>query len=78
MATSEIEMGIIRGKRQTMISVSTWIGKKVELTRNTAGTIDKGLILDLLLGALEGLKGSIDRQVNGGVKTLDCGDFLPE
>lgn len=78
MATSEIEMGIIRGKRQTMISVSTWIGKKVELTRKTAGTVDKGLILDLLLGALEGLKGSIDRQVNGGVKTLDCSDFLPE
>ena len=78
MATSEIEMGIIRGKRQTMISVSTWIGKKVELTRNTAGTVDKGLILDLLLGALEGLKGSIDRQVSDGVCTLDCGDFLPE
>ena len=78
MATSEIEMGIIRGKRQTMLEVSRWIGKKVELTRKTAGTVDKGLILDLLLGSLDNLKGSIDRQVGNGVRTLDCGDFLPE
>lgn len=78
MATSEIEMGIIRGKRQTMISVSTWIEKKVRLARETSRSENSGLVLELVLGALEGLKGSIDRQVSGGVKTLDCGDFLPE
>lgn len=78
MATSEIEMGIIRGKRQTMISVSSWIAKKVRLARETSRSENSGLVLELVLGALEGLKGSIDRQVSGGVKTLDCGDFLPE
>lgn len=78
MATSEIEMGIIRGKRQTMISVSTWIEKKVRLARETSRSENSGLVLELVLGALEGLKGSIDRQVSNGVRTLDCGDFLPE
>ena len=78
MATSEIEMGIIRGKRQTMISVSTWIEKKVRLARETSRSENSGLVLELVLGALEGLKGSIDRQVGNGVRTLDCGDFLPE
>lgn len=79
MINDELETGIIRGKRQTMISVSSWIAKKVRLARETAqGCENGGLVLELMLGALESLRESIDRQVSDGVCTLDCGDFLPE
>lgn len=78
MKTNELEMGIIRGKRLTMISISSWIGKKVELARETAGTAGSGLVLELTLGALENLQNRINSQVSNGVNTLDCSDFLPE
>ena len=78
MKPNELETGMIRGKRLTMISVSSWIGKKVELARKTARNADSGLVLELTLGALENLQNRINRQVRNGVVTLDCGDFLPE
>jgi hypothetical protein len=78
MYNSELETGIIRGKRQTMMSVSSWIAKKVELARSSTGTADSGLVLELMLAALDTLRQKIDGQVSNGVKTLDCSDFLPE
>ena len=78
MATSEIEMGIIRGKRQTMISVSTWISEKVRLARETACGENSALVLELTLASLEGLLRKMEGQIRDGVRTLDCGDFLPE
>lgn len=78
MYNSELETGIIRGKRQTMLSVSRWIGRRVELARKSVGSVDSALLLELTLGALESLQGKIDRQVSDGVRTLDCSDFLPE
>lgn len=78
MYRSELETGIIRGKRQTMISVAYWIERKVELARKTSGTDNAGLVLELTLCAFSTLKEKIDEQVKNGVNTIDCSDFLPK
>ncbi len=75
---NELETGIIRGKRQTMVSVSSWIGDKVELARDTSRTESADKVLELTLLALDSLKKRIDAQLHSGVKTIDCEDFLPE
>lgn len=78
MQNTELETGILSGKRQTMVSVSYWIGGKVELARRTSETEDAGKVLELTLFALETLKRKIDGQLRKGVNTIDCSDFLPE
>lgn len=75
---TELETGVIRGKRQTMVSVSSWIGSKVELAKRTARTEDADKVLELTIVALNALKKKIDKQLHDGVKTTDCRDFLPE
>lgn len=75
---NELEIGMIRGKRQTMVSVSSWIADKVELARRSSRTEDSGKVLELTLLALDALKQKIDAQLYRGVNTLDCSDFIPE
>lgn len=78
METKELETGMIRGKRQTMVTVSSWIADKVELARATSRTESAEKVLELTLVALNALKKKIDAQLLDGVKTIDCADFLPE
>lgn len=78
MYRNELETGMIRGKRLTMISISDWLSKKVQLARKSMTGDNGDMILSLTLCALDNLKESIDRQVRNGVVTLDCSDFLPE
>ena len=78
METNELETGMIRGKRQTMVTVSSWIADKVELARATSRTESAEKVLELTLVALNALKKKIDAQLLDGVKTIDCADFLPD
>ena len=78
METNERETGMIRGKRQTMVTVSSWIADKVELARATSRTESAEKVLELTLVALNALKKKIDAQLLDGVKTIDCADFLPD
>lgn len=78
METNELETGIIRGKRKTMISVSSWLSRRLELARRTSATEDPGKVLELTLLALDTLCSKMDEQIRNGVKTIDCSDFLPE
>lgn len=75
---NELETGMIRGKRQTMVTVSSWIADKVELARATSRTESAEKVLELTLVALNALKKKIDAQLLDGVKTIDCADFLPD
>ena len=75
---NELETGMIRGKRQTMVTVSSWIADKVELARHTSRTESAEKVLELTLVALNALKKKIDAQLLDGVKTIDCADFLPD
>lgn len=75
---NELETGMIRGKRQTMVTVSSWIADKVELARATSRTESADKVLELTLVALNALKKKIDKQLLDGVKTIDCADFLPD
>lgn len=78
MHNTELETGILSGKRQTMVSVSSWIGGKLELAKDTSRTEDAEKVLELTLVALKALKKKIDGQLRKGVNTIDCSDFLPE
>ncbi|MBO6063451.1 MAG: hypothetical protein J6P62_05700 [Bacteroidales bacterium] len=75
---NELETGMIRGKRQTMVTVSSWIADKVELARATSRTESAEKVLELTLVAMNALKKKIDEQLLDGVKTIDCADFLPD
>ena len=75
---NELETGMIRGKRQTMVTVSSWIAEKVELARATSRTESADKVLEFTLFALNALKKKIDEQLLDGVKTIDCADFLPD
>ena len=75
---NELETGIIRGKRKTMISVSSWLSRRLELAKRCSETSGSEKALSLTLLALDTLCSKMDEQIRNGVKTIDCSDFLPE
>lgn len=78
MNRTELETGMLSGKRQTMLSVSGWISEKIRIARASAEKLDSATVLSLTLAALETLKDRMDSQLKNGVDTLDFGDFLPK